>query len=450
MQRLKAAVYIQDFYRHWKWGQAVKETLQILGPQTGLVRQSGYGARPLKRARFNGAAFKMGEKMARMSERRNRGLVTAFEDANRPIDSLSEIPNDVLKKVNEFAEGTTTMEVSIDIEWVADDMEHSNDLGAWEINVDFHVPHLNPAFKEHLHSKFQVFGQHGDNEHFPRSHADEEDTNALIYGLEDMYEPVMLAHGEQVRNYRWRDGVYLFLYLYTYSLIENRQRDLGDFDKNINAYRITLHAELEPRDTKTPVWVVKEMMATFLGIVCRDLFCVKGPVPCRVVDSRYPPQVREHPDDDLVLHPLTFPENASEDDIALYNEERNIYRLKIQYNRGMDACDDCRFERWWLENLLERGLECELGENESFNAFQDRFRRAARERTKQRLRLYVRHQKGTNWTNSKTTWIYEKDLRVPIELVLNTKLPLNRSGLAVPQQPPPTNTKGTQTETASF
>jgi len=44
MQRLKAVVYIQDFYRHWKWGQAVKETLQIIGPQAGLVRQSGYDA----------------------------------------------------------------------------------------------------------------------------------------------------------------------------------------------------------------------------------------------------------------------------------------------------------------------------------------------------------------------------------------------------------------------
>jgi len=44
MQRLKAAVYIQDFYRHWKWGQCVKETVQIVGPQTGLVRQSGYVA----------------------------------------------------------------------------------------------------------------------------------------------------------------------------------------------------------------------------------------------------------------------------------------------------------------------------------------------------------------------------------------------------------------------
>ena len=42
MQRLKASMLIQDFYRHWKWAQAVKETIKIVGPRTGLVRQSGY------------------------------------------------------------------------------------------------------------------------------------------------------------------------------------------------------------------------------------------------------------------------------------------------------------------------------------------------------------------------------------------------------------------------
>jgi hypothetical protein len=42
MVAINSARIIQSFYRHWRWGQAVKEVVEIAGTSKKMIRQSGY------------------------------------------------------------------------------------------------------------------------------------------------------------------------------------------------------------------------------------------------------------------------------------------------------------------------------------------------------------------------------------------------------------------------